>query len=96
MNANGFFNRLEILLYSSLTSAMSGINDLRARLPHSTAIPAQPLSDVEAEPPQVNLAAIESTFALSWNSIKEALLPLVLWLILGFATGFLIGMISPR
>ena len=96
MKANAFFNRIEILLYSTLISAMSGINKLRTRLQPSAALPAQPLPDIEAQPPQVDFIPKVSVLTLGWNAMREALLPLLLWVILGFAAGFLIGMINPR
>lgn len=96
MKANAFFNRIEILLYSTLISAMSGINKLRTRLQPSAALPAQPLTDIEAQPPQANVQPKVSVLTLGWNAMREALLPLLLWVILGFAAGFLIGMINPR
>ena len=96
MNSNAFINRIEILLYSTLISAMGGINKLRAHIDQPLAIPTQPSPDIEAEPSQVNRELKVSSLTMSWNSIIEALLPLVLWVVLGFAAGFLIGMINPR
>jgi hypothetical protein len=96
MNSNAFFNRIEILLYSTLISAMSGINHLRAHIQHSSAIPTHPSPDVEAEATQLNGELKVRSLSMSWNSFKEALLPLLLWVVLGFAAGFLIGMINPR
>jgi hypothetical protein len=96
MNSNAFFNRVEILLYSSLISAMSGINHLRTRIQHSSALPFQPSADNDAGPTQLNVGLKVRSLTMSWNSIKDALLPLLLWVVLGFAAGFLIGMINPR
>jgi hypothetical protein len=96
MNSNAFFNRMEILLYSTLISVMSGINHLRAHFQHSSTIPIQPSSDEEAEPYQLNGELKVRSLTMNWSSIQEALLSILLWVVLGFAAGFLIGMINPR
>ena len=93
MNSNVFFNRIEILLYSTLISTMSGLNHLRAHVQHSAEIPTVTLWDDEVEPTQLDEQSIDRTQNLRWISIKEAIIPLLLWVILGFAAGFLIGMI---
>lgn len=95
MNTNAFFNRIEIMLYSTLIAAMSGINRVRTRLQHSPAFPAEPRSEVEIESTALVEPVKSNTLALSWNSVKEFLVTLLLWTVLGFAAGFLIGMIRP-
>jgi hypothetical protein len=95
MNSNAFFNRIEILLYSTLISAMSGINQLRARIQHSSTIPIQPSAENEAQISQLTDQIKISSRITIWDSIKDALLSLLLWIVLGFAAGFLIGMINP-
>jgi hypothetical protein len=96
MNSNAILNRIEILLYSTLISAMSGISHLRAHLQHSTALPTQPSLENEAQTSQPADQYKPRSLAMSLITIREALLPLLLWIILGFAAGFLIGMINPR
>lgn len=96
MNSNAFFNRVEILLYSALISAMSGINHLRAQIQHLSIVPLQHSPVGEADPTQLNNQYQARSLLPSWKSIQQALLPLLLWVILGFAAGFLIGMIKPR
>ena len=95
MNSNTVLNRIEILLYSSLISAMSGLANLRAHLQHSTDLPAQPKTNDDAEPTKPSDQGKARSLTLSLISIREALIPLFLWIILGFAAGFLIGMIHP-
>jgi hypothetical protein len=96
MNANTLVNRFEILIYSALISAMSGINHLRARILGSSTIQGQ--SYPHGETGDIHQIALPKSrsIALSWESFKAALLPLILWTVLGFAAGFLIGMLSPR
>ena len=95
MNSNTFFNRVEILLYSSLISAMSGISHIRAQFQHFSSVSLHPSSDGETDPAQVMDHDQEKILFMSWNSIQQVLLPLLLWVILGFAAGYLIGMIKP-
>jgi hypothetical protein len=96
MNANTFVNRFEIFIYSALISAMSGINHLRASILDVLAIQRQSSPHGETGSiQQIDLAKPRS-FALSWESFKATLLTLFLWIVLGFAAGFLIGMLSPR
>jgi hypothetical protein len=96
MNTGGILNRVEIVAYSTLTSILSGINHLRGITGQSAASlnpPAQAVPEQQArEFPQVQ----KFSLSLIWYSIKEFVPPLFLWLVLGFAGGFLIGMVQPR
>jgi hypothetical protein len=96
MNSNAFFNRIEILLYSSLISAMTGINRARARLQHLSALPFPLTPEAGTDTNELHSDPKTSALSMGWNSIKAALLPLLLWIVLGFAAGFLIGMLNPR
>ena len=95
MNSNTFLNRVEILLYSSLISAMSGLSNLRAHLQHSTDLPTQSEPNYPAVPTKSPDQVKGRSLTSSLISIREALIPLFLWILLGFAAGFLIGMIHP-
>ena len=95
MNSNTFLNRIEILLYSSLISAMSGLSNLRAHLQHATELPAQPKTDSDAAATKPTDHVNARSLTMSLITIREAFIPLFLWIILGFAAGFLIGMIHP-
>ncbi len=95
MNANTIFNQFEIFFYSTLTSAMSGVTHLRTSILDGSTADRQQVPNVEiARIQQVDQP--NRSFAFSWESIKVALLGLLLWMVLGFAAGFLIGMLSPR
>lgn len=95
MNSNTFLNRIEILMYSSLISVMSGLSNLRAHFQQATDLVGQPTVIREVLPVIPRVQTKESSLSMSLISIREALLPLLLWIILGFAAGFLIGMIHP-
>ena len=96
MNSNTFSNRVEILLYSTLIAAMSGISHIRAQIQHAVSIRVGHLSDGVQNPAQVNDHGEVKSHFIFWNSVQEALVPLLLWVVLGFAAGYLIGMIRPR
>jgi len=96
MNSNTFSNRVEIFFYSTLISAMSGISHIRAQIQHFATIPVQHSSGGETDSTQANGFGQEKIHFMSWNSVQQALVPLLLWVILGFAAGYLIGMINPR
>jgi hypothetical protein len=95
MNANTFFNRFEIFFYSALISAMSWISHFRTGSQVGSVHQRQPAPHGETGSIQQMDLSQPKSFALSWQSIKAALLPLLLWTVLGFAAGFLIGMLSP-
>ena len=96
MNENTIINRFEIFFYSTLISALSGLNHLRAGVQEGTVVQGQKYTQsVTADIQQIDQPN-PGIFARSWESFKAALLLLFLWIVLGFAAGFLIGMLSPR
>jgi hypothetical protein len=96
MNANAIFTRFEIFLYSTLTSAMSGINHLRSKVQDVSSITAQPSATTDFGQILLDDELKKGPFALTWETVKAILPPLFLWIVLGFAAGFLIGMLKPR
>jgi hypothetical protein len=96
MNANAFLTRCEIAIYSTLTSAMSGINHLRAKFQDVASIPAKPSAKTDFGQILLDDQVEKGPFDLSWETVKAVLPLLFLWIVLGFAAGFLIGMLKPR
>jgi hypothetical protein len=96
MNANAIFTRVEIFLYSTLTSAMSGINHLRSKVQDVSSIAAKPSTNSDFGQILLDDELKKGPIALTWETVKAFLTPLFLWIILGFAAGFLIGMLKPR
>jgi hypothetical protein len=95
MYTGGILNRVEIMTYSMLTSLMSGMERLRG-LPQSwqSLNPPAPASESHAV---IEKGLIpEQSLSKVWSLIKDTVPPLFLWLVLGFAAGFLIGMVQPR
>jgi hypothetical protein len=94
MNSNGILTRVEIFLYSTLTSSMSGINHLRGNFN----IVGQSKHSMDPDPSnaQTSTQTGQNSIALYRELIKVVLPALFLWIILGFAAGFLIGLLQPR
>ena len=96
MTTNTIINRFEIFFYSALISALSGLNHLRTGIQAGPVIQGQKYTQGVTGDIQPIDRPEPGSFARSWASFKAALLPLILWTVLGFAAGFLIGMLSPR
>lgn len=96
LHSSAFINRVEINLYSLLTSCMSVVN--RAQV-DSDALGYSALKSPPFENEIVSEAyqgsSIKSGTAW-WLNISQVLISLIIWMVLGFAAGFLIGTISPR
>lgn len=88
-------NQVEILLFSALTSVMSGMNTIKVKIQPQLPGSVPYTMDWEADLAQLNDPPRESRLALAWKSFQQVLLTLLLWTILGFAAGFLMGMIKP-
>lgn len=88
-------NQVEILLFSALTSVMSGMNTIKVKIQPQLPASVPYAMDWEADFAQLNDPPRESRLALAWKSFQQVLLTLLLWTILGFAAGFLMGMIKP-
>ena len=95
MNSSLILNRFAIALYSALTSTMSGINKLRALILDITPFPKQTVSEDDIETAETFEQIPQETASSRWRSLQETLTSLLLWGILGFAAGYLIGMIRP-
>jgi hypothetical protein len=95
MNTGGILNRVEIMTYSILTSLMSGMERLRG-LPHSWQSLNPPTPAFESQVVIEKGLVHEHSLSKVWSLIKDTVPPLFLWLVLGFAAGFLIGMVQPR
>ena len=96
MHSNAITDRIEIFFYSILISIMSGVNRIRARFPHQINNTNQPSINEAASTSNYVEELTESTMVNGWTYINQTVIPLVIWIIMGFATGFLIGMFVPR
>ncbi len=95
MNSNALVNRLEVVVYSTLTSAISRMNKLRGKADQSQAIPECPEFNDETVNVGEDATLKPEGRSISLEAIKTIVIALTLWLILGFGAGFLLGMIKP-
>jgi len=95
MNSSLILNRFAIALYSALTSMMSGINQLRARILDITTLPKSLVNEDETKVVQDVEPIPQEATSSRWRSFQEALTSILLWAVLGFAAGYFIGMIRP-
>ncbi|GEM_PF-1361303 len=95
MNANTLVNRFEILFYTLLISIMSGLNRLRTRVLPITTMPTEATGETMPGQLLIDKPAQPQAYSITWDSIQAIFAPLLLWAVLGFAAGFLIGMIKP-
>ena len=96
MDPNTLFNQVEIRIYSTLTYILSGINYIKASFQQLLMnINEFSISDGDAKA-GLDASPAKGSLLIKWESIKTVFLLLFLWMVLGFATGFLIGMIRPR
>lgn len=95
INSNAFFNRVEIIFYSTLISCMSGVNHVRTHLDHLANLPNQPPPDEAIITSQAEYTTPRS-LQKSLMSVSQALVAIVIWMILGFSTGYLLGMFNSR
>jgi hypothetical protein len=75
---------------------MSAVNRILSREAHLRDL-AYPPSAIEDGQSFVEIQEVPNDpFITIWTKVSQAILPIVIWMILGFAAGFLIGMIRPR
>ena len=95
MNSTTFMTKAEILLYSSLTSAISGFDHLKTHLQHIPSHPTHTISEKDKDSKEIGVLDTADANSQSWETVQQILISLFLWTILGFAAGFLLGMIKP-
>ena len=95
MNSTTFMTKAEILLYSSLTSAIRGIDHLKTQLQHIPIHSTPTFSEVDRVSKEIGAMDSAAANSQSWETVQQILISLLLWTILGFAAGFLMGMIKP-
>jgi ABC-type phosphate/phosphonate transport system permease subunit len=81
------------MMYSSLISVMSGMNRFKGKVQHLTSLSIeQSLENRAADLPVANLNT-GKIITQVWKTIEQALVAMFFWAILGFAAGFLMGML---
>jgi hypothetical protein len=97
MNLNSnVFNRIEISGYSALTSLLGRIERLR-ELISRLSDKAQDPTEFTGEACLVNSSEQQSSNNMTrWAYFSQVFISITIWMILGFAAGFLIGLINPK
>jgi hypothetical protein len=93
---NAFFTSLEIVFYSGLTSIISGVHRIQAHFGHLENDPSQSTLSNAAVSPLLNDQFPAKPSVKGFNFISQMLLSVLIWTILGFSTGFLIGMLNTK
>jgi ABC-type nitrate/sulfonate/bicarbonate transport system permease component len=94
MNSSRMLNRVEIMLYSSLISVMSGMNRIKGNVQHLTSLTTGQSVEGAMANGQVGNISTGKTLVQAWKTLEQVLVAMFLWAILGFAAGFLIGMLQ--
>lgn len=96
INSNAFINRIEIFFYSILITLMSGINRIRSLLYRPEQLQSQPVAGEEISANLPVETTKQKSVDFSWSMFSQTLVAILIWSVLGFAAGFLFGMINPR
>ncbi len=94
MNSAHLRNKVGLAVYSTLISIMSRMYQLKDTDPHAAKMPAQPASMIVIEEDPSVSTTPQRALAIRWASVQQTLLSVFLWIVLGFAAGFLIGMLQ--
>jgi len=93
---NALITRLEIVLYSALTSLIGDMHRIRAHFGHSINDPSQLTSSNSVEyTPLIDQFPAKPAIKRSIY-FSQVLLSVLIWITLGFSAGFLIGMLNTR
>jgi hypothetical protein len=95
MNSNTIFTRVEILLLNTAISFMSGLNRIRIYSQMMPTVSIQASPTIKARTPHKKRVSNSKSLSKRWEEIYQALIPLLIWALLGLAAGFLIGLIKP-
>lgn len=96
INSNAIINRVEIIYYSILTTCLSGVERIRDLNKRQIEGSQKPIS-CEEQATFTNTTDYPQKIKIyRWLDFNQAIVPFMIWLILGFATGFLIGLINPK
>ncbi len=94
MNSATFFNKIGITLFSAITSVLSGINRLVNRDMQATGSGERSIAPEVVDVSPTVFYEPAGSRSMRWELIQQAALSLLLWVILGLAAGFLLGMIK--
>jgi len=92
-NSNAYLNRIEIIFYSLLISCMNIVR--RVQLLSDPIGGHTEQSLVEEHISFTNKVVSNQSVSNWWTKLWQAIVTLIIWMVLGFAAGYLIGMVIP-
>ncbi len=93
MNSASILYKVEGFFYTTLLSIMSGISRLKNG-GHQEPIPEnQKGEELEDDTPIMDIPLPPETDSQPCQSIQQYIIGILFWIVLGFAAGFLIGML---
>ncbi len=90
---NGFHSRIQIVFYSALIWVMSGLNRMRSWLEPKVNNQVQPSRQTIISESNENDVFTLPTKPGIWVRVGQVLTAFIIWMVLGFSAGFLLGMI---
>ena len=96
LNSDAFINRCETIYYSALTSCLSRIERIRRLLLGEEETPQDSITLTESSADYFTPVVQETLKVTGWTKLNQAFTSIIIWVILGFATGFLFGLINPK
>ncbi len=96
MKSNALINRMEVILINSASFLMDGVYGIKAHIFRTADLPAP---DFPGSSPDVTIQDQKAETQLSAKLLaflNQALIPLLIWMVLGFAAGFLIGLFKSQ
>ncbi len=96
MNQTAFRNQVEILFYSFLINSMSEAGKLRSALDRSMKSTFSTQQMDAWDTGRSTSSPIIRRTANAWAFFNQTLIPLLIWVIMGFSAGFMVGMLNPR
>lgn len=75
---------------------MGGVNKFRTHLDNLANTPKQVTSQIDISTPGITADPVHKALSINWHHLSQSLVANVIWIILGFAAGLLMGMLNPR
>jgi len=92
-NSNAYLNRIELIFYSLLISCMNIVRRVQL-ISDPIESPTHP-SLVEEHISYTNKLVPNQSVSNWWTKLWQAFVTLIIWMVLGFAAGYFIGMVIP-
>ena len=96
INPKACLDRIEGEFFSVLTSILNKINQIQGYIIPLVNNQKFLINIDETDTYLINGNPIDKKISLLRSSINQTIITIFIWMILGFATGFLVGMIKPR